>query len=187
MTSYDIEMNFLHKCTEEMCSKTFFLQFPMGMNPDYNVETKRCSRYGQVQGNSVHVKSFNVNDWEKSTYGILGPDEIVIKDSEIGIVFSYPLEKPFEFKFKSEGGFTKKGLFHCITEQYKKIYKEEQESSEIDVEKAQKERTGYMALCMNRPTSNGKYGIWGHSIGDLWIEGIEYNSETKKVHLSIGS
>lgn len=32
-----------------------------------------------------------------------------------------------------------------------------------------------------------KYGIWGHGIGDLWLEGINIDLEKKTVRLSVGS
>lgn len=38
---------------------------------------------------------------------------------------------------------------------------------------------------LNRHATNGKYGIWGHDIGDLVIEGITYRNGT--LYLSIGS
>jgi len=44
-----------------------------------------------------------------------------------------------------------------------------------------------MGRLLNRNETDGKYGIWGHDIGDLWLEGIYYNPQTKTVTLSIGS
>lgn len=40
---------------------------------------------------------------------------------------------------------------------------------------------------INRPETNGIYGIWGHDIGDLVIEGMYYDKESKKFTMSIGS
>ena len=36
-------------------------------------------------------------------------------------------------------------------------------------------------------TKIGKYGIWGHAIGDLYLEGLSYCAEEKKVYLFMGS
>lgn len=40
---------------------------------------------------------------------------------------------------------------------------------------------------INRPSTNGKYGIWGHDIEDLSIESLIYDTENKILDVSIGS
>ncbi len=40
---------------------------------------------------------------------------------------------------------------------------------------------------LNRPKSNGAYGIWGHDIGDLVIERLTYDSAKKELEMFIGS
>jgi len=40
---------------------------------------------------------------------------------------------------------------------------------------------------LNRDESDGIYGIWGHDIGDLVIEGMTYDAEKKEFSMSIGS
>ena len=40
---------------------------------------------------------------------------------------------------------------------------------------------------LNRPQTHGVYGIWGHDIGDLVIESLEYDSGTKYLTMFIGS
>ena len=40
---------------------------------------------------------------------------------------------------------------------------------------------------MNRARSYGKYGIWGHYMGELYIEGVLYNKSRKTIKLRIGS
>jgi hypothetical protein len=32
-----------------------------------------------------------------------------------------------------------------------------------------------------------RYGIWGHDIGDLWIEGLEYYPKEQLIYAQIGS
>lgn len=113
-------------------------------------------------------------------------DEVVIKDEDIKIVFDYPLNGEFLFDFHSDNGFQRKQLVELIAQTYQKIYDEEnatiQEQQVIPIE-TRIEKGGLM----NRNQTDGKYGIWGHDIGDLWLEGIEYNPDTKTVCLSIGS
>src|SRR5439155_1372590 len=113
-------------------------------------------------------------------------DEIVILDNRIKIAFSYPLNDEFFFDFYSDGGFKRKQLVELIAQTYKKIYQEEDETIKeqkvIPVE-TRMEKGGLL----NRNQSDGTYGIWGHDIGDLWLEGIEYDPKTQTVSLSIGS
>lgn len=42
-------------------------------------------------------------------------------------------------------------------------------------------------LVMNRTISNCKYGIWGHYLGELYIERIYHNSKIKTLTMFIGS
>lgn len=103
---------------------------------------------------------------------------IVIEDEKIDIVFDYPLSTPATLSFKKKGGFTLAKLIECVRKGYEKIYAEEDE----DVGP-----TGNLTGMMNRARSEGRYGIWGHSIEDLAIETIYYNKDKKLITLSIGS
>ena len=40
---------------------------------------------------------------------------------------------------------------------------------------------------LNRNQTNGMYGIWGHDIEDLSIDGLNYNTQTKTLFLGMGS
>ncbi len=91
------------------------------------------------------------------------------------IKFSYPLARPTTMEFRSPGGFTVGKLVECVREGYRKIYAEEGEPVR-DPD----------AMLMNRPTTDGPHGIWGHDIGDLVIEGIRETSPGL-VELDIGS
>ena len=42
-------------------------------------------------------------------------------------------------------------------------------------------------ILLNRETTDGKYGIWGHDIGDLVIERLVYNTVAKELEFFIGS
>ena len=84
------------------------------------------------------------------------PNDLVIKDTEITIEFDYPLGAPVFKTYKSKTGFTRQLLFEKIQSGYLKIY--------------------------YKPD---KYGIWGHGIDDLALEGVQIKDA--KVTLSIGS
>lgn len=88
------------------------------------------------------------------------PDEVILGGGQIfTLIIDYPLTNPFEEKFMTPPeGLTRIGLFTHIASSYKKIYKEEDE--EVG-------DPGMIPGMMNRQTSDGKYGIWGHGLGDL--------------------
>jgi len=44
-----------------------------------------------------------------------------------------------------------------------------------------------MGQCLNRPSSNGIYGIWGHDLDDLVIERLKYDTVKKTLFMFIGS
>ena len=89
------------------------------------------------------------------------PDEVVITQNDITVEFSYPLSKAVTFDFHSNNGngFTREQLEDLVTSTYQKIYEEEEESTQVE--------PGHIPGMLNRNTTNGKYGIWGHDIEDL--------------------
>jgi len=89
---------------------------------------------------------------------LINPDEQVIPDKDITIVFSYPLWEETQMKFHQDGGFTRAQLYDRIVKGYEEIY--------------------------SAPT---KYQVWGHGIDDLLVENVYYNPDTKTVELAIGS
>lgn len=177
----NIDIARIHKCTEE-CKYTHFLQFRSGKNPDYNESTNQCALFNQKQ-----LCSPSINDWlnQKDQFNLESPNEIVIPEQKISIAIDYPVRDRYTFDFdaNTEQGFTREFLIDCICSQYKKIYEEENavcKVSSID----ERMRMGGL---INRESTDGPYGIWGHDIDDLYLEGITYHASTKMVILSIGS
>ena len=114
---------------------------------------------------------------------LIDADNVVITYSEITLIIDYPLNKPAEFMIKSPGkGFTKKQLVLEISKRYHEIYEAEESSAKtktIPVEK----REGLI----NRNETDGKYGIWGHDIGDLDLSSVEvYKMENGKIQVLLG-
>lgn len=151
---------------------------------------------------NIYISSYNPDKWNETTENTLNPDEIVISDTDITIVYDYPLSKEFKFTYYSESGFSRKQLIELIVNEYKNIYKEEEDTTEnisveyIDDNNEKKVYTGKVipehirvkvSCLINRHKTQGKYGIWGHDISDLVIEGITYNKNDKTVNLLIGS
>jgi len=111
---------------------------------------------------------------------------IVINSNVITLIVHYPLKKAYSFKIKAKNNknFSRLELVEAIRNTYQKIYKTEEETTKTKTIPINKRGS-----CFNRNATNGKYGIWGHDIGDLVIEGINITEEKNKifVHLSIGS
>lgn len=109
---------------------------------------------------------------------IINPNEIIIPDEKITIKFTYPLSIEVVNEYQQKGGFSRKDLFRYIYETYKNIYEEEE---------GQVGDPGTYERLYNRKKSEGPYGIWGHQLGDLYLEFIRYEPKTKIVNLAIGS
>lgn len=115
------------------------------------------------------------------------PDQIIIHEQNIKFMIDYPLEREFLFNYTSFNpeGWTAREILTKIIEIYNGIYKEEDRSMDIKLETLE-QRMARGGL-INRGKSNGTYGIWGHDIGDLFIEGVSYDKSTKTVYPTMGS
>lgn len=176
-----------HICDEE-CGYTHMLGFRTGQNESY-IDGK-CGRYNKESDHeSPSITCVSPDMWidhESGKGQFLRPDEIVIKNADIKIEFDYPLSNPAFFSFHSDNGFTRRQLVNLIVDTYKKIY-EEEDSSTVEVAPTTIEERMAKGGLINRNQTDGKYGIWGHDIEDLWLEGIHYDPIKKLVTLDIGS
>lgn len=116
----------------------------------------------------------SINDPENSIDNLLEKDKIVLKSKEAILLIDYPLNKPVEIKIKSqkEVGFRRGELIRLISQEYHRIYQEEEESSSVKTIPLE-EREGMI----NRNETDGKYGIWGHDIRDLDLSAIIVHSK----------
>lgn len=110
---------------------------------------------------------------------IIGGDEKVILAHTITIEYDYPLSVKVRFTHTRKGGWTRNALARAIQKDYKRIYREE----DAGVGKP----TGNIPGMLNRDFSDGPYGIWGHDIGDLVVECVNYSVKKRLVRLDIGS
>lgn len=94
-------------------------------------------------------------------------NKIVIAESKVTIIINYPLTNEYRFTIESESGFDREQLLKKISENYFKLYEEEEISATIKTIPIEKRTTMY-----NRNQTNGKYGIWGHDITDLVLSEI---------------
>jgi hypothetical protein len=139
----------------------------------------KCEFDGKEDDTMIHIESMGRPEDEN----VLKADEVVIPDHRIKINFDYPLGNPAVFTFTSSTGFTRGQLIELIVSTYKRIYAEEEKSIQnapvIPVEKRRP--------LLNRNQTDGKYAIYGHDLGDLYIEGITYYPDDRVVSLDIGS
>jgi len=86
----------------------------------------------------------------------------IVTDNSIRIQFDYPLTNKLIKSYKTtKSGFTKSELIRRISTEYKSIYREEVTTSTIIPR--------LMDRSFNRNRTNGKYGIWGHTLSDLQL------------------
>lgn len=105
----------------------------------------------------------------------------VLSVREATIVIDYPVRQPVQFKITSNTGFTKAELLIRIGQIYRQIYKEEETSSTIKTV-PRGERKGLI----NRNTTDGKYGIWGHDIEDLDLSSATISCKRGQCIIELG-
>lgn len=130
----------------------------------------------------MEARAPRIASWasERDAFQMVDPDEVVI-DKDVKVEFDYPLSQSFEFDLP--GPVTRMQLADFICATYQRIYEEENAATKPSTVEERQQRGGLL----NREQTNGPYGIWGHDIGDLWLEGIVYHPEVALVTLSIGS
>ncbi len=107
---------------------------------------------------------------------VLDKDEVISSAKEVTVIFNYPLSGEFKFEFKnSQGKITRREFALFIQSTYRRIYDEESSEPVKNV-----------SGMLNRQRTDGPYGIWGHHIGDLVIEGVQHIGDSVYV-LHIGS
>ena len=106
--------------------------------------------------------------------GLQDGDERVAPFDRIEIVVTYPLQKPFRFQFERKGGFTRVQLVEAICTMYRDLYRVEREKRTT--------APGLVDASDNRPP----FGIFGHDIADLVLEGITHLGGGKYT-LEVGS
>lgn len=104
---------------------------------------------------------------------LINPNEIVIKENKINLIIDYPLKKSATIELSNPNGFTRRDLILEVSNNYHKIYAEEETTAKIKTIPLEK-RTDLI----NRNETNGKYGIWGHDLADLDLSGIEIHQTT---------
>lgn len=58
---------------------------------------------------------------------MIGAFDPVVSDSEIQIIYDYPLKEPISFSHRNEKGFTRADLARCVSDDYHRIYRDHPE------------------------------------------------------------
>lgn len=117
---------------------------------------------------AIHISTFK---FKKDKQILLPPNE------EFKLNIIYPLTNKFQKSIKTgRKGLTKNQLIHIIYKSYKQIYREE----DGGIKEVARANGMY-----NRITTAGKYGIYGHDIGDLVLESISIKENI--IDLFVGS
>lgn len=138
---------------------------------DFSVKTPNSEKSKEVTDGVVPF--ITIENPSAEITRLINPDEIVIPQKSINIIFDYPLKNPATFTFTNPNGFSRKDLIQKISEKYNEIYKDEEATAKTKTI-PEKERTGLI----NRNETDGKYGIWGHDLSDLALSGIEVHQTT---------
>jgi hypothetical protein len=92
--------------------------------------------------------------------------------------YSYPLSTEASFQHELTPEMTGEDLLVLARADYERIYKEE----EGDVG-----NPGHIPGMLNRSSSAGRYGVWGHDFSDLYFEGVKISQKFYNVDFSMGS
>jgi hypothetical protein len=87
-------------------------------------------------------------------------------DDAIAVVLDYPLEEAWSFRVPlPPEGHTVRSLVRAIRAIYREVYAEEAATTTIPEGRA-------APNLLNRNRTDGTYRIWGHDLGDLFVEGM---------------
>jgi hypothetical protein len=133
--------------------------------------------------------NIHINSWRNRKNDIIDPILIQLKnnhermivdtDDSIFISFEYPLTQELDMMFTGKKPWRLEDLIDSVCEGYVKIYDEEDETRTLPAQ------SPLDSILVNRPKTDGKHGIWGHDLNDLYIEGM--HKEDGIWHLDIGS
>ena len=138
-----------------------------------------AGEYGSKEDPSPFV---HLADITEAIDNMLSPDEVVISKKTIRLKVTYPLACPYITPADApdgHSGFTRAALVKIISSLYHWIYDEEERTSTI--------AASTVPGMFNRTNTAGRFGIWGHDLGDLALEAVWYNSKTDVYELGISS
>ena len=147
--------------------------------PDMNYDEFKDDPYVCTCGEAWAGRVLGLRDEEyaKLTFN---EKKYIADHPEVDCVIDYPLSRPCKFKIKFNKWITPLDVIDQICKKYQEIYKEEDKTAIMEI---RSENTP----CLNRSRTDGKWGIWGHSIEDLVIERLYLDTDKNKIDMFIGS
>lgn len=139
--------------------------------------------YERDKGISIRCPYKNLLFEDGETKFVFGNGATLAEGTELNAVIDYPLS--VEVPFKVPLSFFITDMVDIICEEYREIYHKEEETSTKKAMTMDEEFPGCGML--NRNFTDGCYGIWGHELGDLYIERLELDTESKELILCVGS
>lgn len=125
----DSDSEYINDHTNICLDKQIKSIFKYVSNPHY--KNGKCKQFGKNEQADIHMINYNIRNWTKSTNNILSPNEIVITDQFIVIIFKFPFKNDIKIKARSKqkSGFTRKEIINIIVKKYKEFYNIEKNSS----------------------------------------------------------
>lgn len=121
----------------------------------------------------------------KNIENIKDGNDCIVFEQTIPVLFSYPFRNEQIVEIKV-GDSTRGNLAQAIYEQYRRIYEEEEETSEWPVE-TMEERCQGRTTMQNRAHTNGTWGIFGHNLDRLILRGMIRREEDAPYTLIINT
>lgn len=103
-------------------------------------------------------------------------DDSFFNNENYKVYLTYPFDVIVEVELKKVN--TIASMLWKISQAYKMIYEKEEKTSTIKTEER--------GILLNRNATNGNYGIWGHDMGDLVFETIQFY-DNNIIELGLGS
>ena len=104
-----------------------------------------------------------------------GKEECVLRTKHVTLVIDYPLTVVYKEELHApEGAFTREALCLAVRKAYQRIYDEERETSTLREESLTDRIPGGLTL-LNRASTNGKWGLKLHGLGDLDLYSLHYD------------
>jgi hypothetical protein len=120
------------------------------------------------------VKGGEVNEWDN----VEGLQPALRLSGEFAFKYTYPLSHAAHFRHTLTPDMTGEDLLVLARGDYEQIYREEEAAAG---------NPGHIAGMLNRGSSAGPYGIWGHDFSDLYFESVEIDTADCLVEFGMGS
>lgn len=124
-----------------------------------------------------HVSSYGTDSDDKEQDASL-QTKLGLAPGVYTFMYDYPLDNGAYFTHDLTPDTTAHDILLLAQADYKRIY---------DEEDAAVGHPGNIPGMLNRSTSKGPYGIWGHDMSDLYFESINIDENLKQVEFDIGS